>query len=873
MQRELRRTPDGRTLERLPDGTIVDVSGQQGAQMPADPTFQYQGPQAAAEAQRAQAQARAATAEAPFAGTTAAADARKAEADARIAEAQAAAAASGEVKQTAETRKEANKGFQDTRLLDLAIQEIETLYTQGPGSTSGIYGAADFFGTPQNQRFDRAGNQVRAFVKGVLQFTGQENNTPAEALMNFGPYVPQSADFDGTIRDKISALKRLRDNGYQRAVAQLGGVPDRDGRIVPLPQGVAVTPDVVNTVLSSDSPQNALTALRMGNNMPTRVPGLADVGGGATIRNPDDLPPGYVDDIDALTQSLVSQGGGRIDPQAFVAARAQIDQQYGLAPTAPEELVQWATSVNDYLDSGGTTIPSGVLPPERIMSAGETARNNLINNPIGGAIIGASNGITAGLGDAFAPEQMMAMRDAQGGAMMAGEIGGAIGSTVALGGAGRALAGRVAPSLLQGGGRGQFARNIGTDATYGAAYGQNTQGDAATGTALGVAGSAAGQGLARGLGVAVGGAQISDAARRLRERGVPISVARQMGLGRAEDAMQSIPIVGDMSRARQLDSFRGFNQAAFQEAGTPIRANIPSIAGRDGIDSLDRAVGDAYNSALGGRSFPVDRQFDAEVGFLGSARNELPLDVQSRADKLVENHTNLIDQSGRELSAEMYQRARRGLGKARNNANQIAGEFDQPYRETMTGVLDAYDNLLMRKGGDDVTEGLTAANAANKNLKILEDASLDRAKVGTQSGEVNIFTPAQLLAATRKSEDKYGGGQGLRSLAEDAQEVLPSTLPNSGTTDRAIMAGIAGTAGIGAGGGGLVGGSDGAQSGAVGGGAAAALAALLGTRGGQRALEQILITRPQALQQAGQGFRRRSGLFGSAGGSTALQSY
>jgi hypothetical protein len=595
------------------------------------------------------------------------------------------------------------------------------------------------------------------------------------------------------------------------------------------------------------------------------VAGRGDVGAGGSTTDP--YPPAMIRAHDEMVSRLVQEGGGRIDPQAYAAERGALEQQFGFAGD-PEANAQWATGVNEYLDAGGRTIPSGILEPERIMSATETMRNNLVNNPIGGAVVGGANALGFGALDAMAPDEMMAMRDAQFGPMLAGEIGGAIGGTAALGAAGRMAAGRVAPQLLQGGGRGQFARNLGTDATYGAAYGGVSQGDPLTGAALGAGGSALGQGVGRGLAAGVGGAQISDAAQALKQQGVPVSVARQLGAGRAEDAMQSIPIVGDMSRARQLDSFQGFNQAAMRQAGEPIGFN-PTQAGAAGVEDMRQAVGDAYSTAVRDITAPLDRQFLKDlVPVRSMGRNMSPTNRAQLAETL-QDAMQLPADAGA-ITGQQFQDAVSALKALRSNAKGVMPNSAQTLRKAATQTINALEGAMKRAGGDDVIEGLNAANAANRGFKTIENAALDAAKVGTQTGAPNIFTPAQLTGAARRAENKGFGQNPLMELARQGQQVLPSTLPNSGTTDRAIMAGLTGAAGLGAGGGALMGGSEGAQSGAVGGAGLAGALALLGTRQGQKALEQVLITRPQGMQRLGQGFRRRQGLFGTAAVPIAL---
>jgi hypothetical protein len=158
-------------------------------------------------------------------------------------------------------------------------------------------------------------------------------------------------------------------------------------------------------------------------------------------------------------------------------------------------------------------------------------------------------------------------------------------------------------------------------------------------------------------------------------------------------------------------------------------------------------------------------------------------------------------------------------------------------------------------------QGLNRANAANKNFKIIEDAVVNRARNGTRAGEVGLPSPSQFVDAAAASERKYGLST-LRPLAEDAQRVLPSSLPNSGTTDRALAAGL-GLAGLGAvGGGEAYATGDASTTGKL----AAALALLTagGTKTGQRTLQRMLFDRPAQAQMVGRAIQNKRGLFGSA---------
>jgi hypothetical protein len=710
-----------------------------------------------------------------------------------------------------------------------------------------------------NAAFDSAGAGLSEVGLAAFRVPGVGSQSDSELRQFVAANTPRAGDRDSAIQEKLGNLRRRLE-----ATKQAWGVDPK-----------APAADLLGAVdggQPADQEQiSAMDVLRISGNQGggTAAP-LADVGSGATIR--ESYPDAMVQDHDMLVARLVQQGGGRIDPQAYAQERAKLEREYGYQGD-PAANAQWATSVNQYLDAGGRTIPSGIQPAERLMTAGETMRNNLVNNPVAGAAIGAADALSMGIPTAVAPDHMMALSDAQAGPMLAGQIAGTIGGTMALGGAGRLAAGRVAPQLLQGGARGQFARNVATDAAYGAGYGGMTQGDPLTGLAVGTAGSVIGQGGAKALGAGVGGMQISEAARLLRERGVPISVGRQLGLGRVEDLGMSIPGVGDMIRNRQMDSFEGFNRAAFEEAGRPIGFQ-PTQIGAGGVAEFDDAVSDAYTTATRGVSAPIDTQFYRDLRPVVQSVRGLPDDYRSAAETIIERRIEPAIAGG-QITGEQFQQAVRGIKQSRANAGKtpsLAG-FEQEYRDALTGMEDLLTGTMTRGAGPDVAGNLNAANAANRKFKTIEDASLDRAKIGTQTGDVNVFTPAQLIAASRASERKGFGDNPLMPLGRAGQEVLPSTVPNSGTADRLAFMGAVG--GLGA----LGGGAEFATTNQLGttadagltAGSLAAAAALLGTRRGQQLLEKVLITRPQVAQRAGDAIRRRGGLFGSSGNAIAQQ--
>jgi hypothetical protein len=838
---------DGVIYQDNGDGTATVVGYEnQGTPLgPQDPAAQYEAPKAEADLQRVQTQNEIDRATAPAEIAKAQADAEKARAEAdRI---RAEMQRSGTQSET--ERANAITGYQSALSLDGIIADLERLYREGPGSTNGVAGALDYLPTEANERFDRAANAARGIVGQALGFTGGQLNSEGEARLNIGPYIPSSTDKDGTIEDAIQRLKDLREQAKARSVAILGGVPDEYGNITPIPKQEQTSAlDVVRTTGGANPQQKA-------------------AGFGATT---EFIPVSeeMASEHDRMVARLAGENGGRIDPQAYAQARAELDQKYG-EQSDPNANVNWATSVNEYLEAGGKTIPTGIQPTERTLSRTETLQNNLISNPVGAAATGFANAASLGGINAMLPDEAAALSDAYPLSSLGGEIGGAITGTGIVGGIGGRAASRLAPNLLKGGTRAQVGRNVAADATYGGVYSANSGDSVGMGVGLGVGGSLAGQGLGKVLGAGIGGLQRTAPAQALRDAGVRLSVGRSLGGGaaRAEDLAQSLPIVGDQVRARQLDAFQDFNREAFRQAGEPVGVT-PTNTGLQGLDELGDAVGAEYDRAIGINPAPLDRQFLKDLAPVRQAGRTMSEQNRRQLGDTLRDAVQVPANAG-QITGAQFQDALSALRNLRNNPAGVMPNSQNTLRNTSTMVMDALEGAVRRSGGEEGVEALNNANQTYRASRVLDDAA-NRAAGGSQSGENFVFTPSQLQRAGIKNQRKFGGQRPFAELADNAQEVLPSTVPNSGTTDRALAATALGSAGLG-----VAGLGENYATGDVSNtatlGALAGALALLGTRGGQRALDTVLFERPTTAQRVGRAVGARSGLFGSGARQIALQ--
>lgn len=586
-------------------------------------------------------------------------------------------------------------------------------------------------------------------------------------------------------------------------------------------------------------------------------PGLGNAApfGSTTERQP--IPP----EMQAEYTSYLENNIGRLDPEDYVRFRQQLDQKYGFPvdPAKAEEYRNWATGAAQKGRTGGD-VPVTIPGPNRPMSGVDQIRNNMVSNSLGAAAAGFANMGGFGVPERLAPDQMSALGEAHPYAMGAGQVAGSIAGTGLLGKGGKigldaalanaprlkALAAKTSP----------FVRNLATDTAYGGVYGGVTENDPLGGAARAAIGSAGGQAGGKLIGKGLAGVKVPAEVLRLRAAGIPMTIGQQVG-GMAksiEDKMTSLPFVGDMVNARRVEGLRAFNKKALDQAGKPVGARVNQI-GETGVESLIDQIGNSYDSATAGANVPLDPVFANAMAAARATGQKLPSDFAEKFAKALENRVKPIEDAGT-MTGDAYQQAVRGIKGYR--AETPKPGFEQDYRDALSLAQDALTAQMQRGGGESVTEGLGRADAAYRQAKTIQNA-MKAAKNGTGSGQVQVFTPAQLNTAATKTADKFGGKRPFARLTDDAQTVLPSKIADSGTAGRvmqgALGLGAVGSAGYGAGTG---------DTTTLAPAALLGLLALGGTKAGQKTLQKLLIDRPDNVRRLGKSVGKKSGLFGSA---------
>ena len=364
-----------------------------------------------------------------------------------------------------------------------------------------------------------------------------------------------------------------------------------------------------------------------------------------------------------------------------------------------------------------------------------------------------------------------------------------------------------------------------------AAYAPEDRGTAA---AFGGVGGAAGYGIGRGVSRLAGGlVKPSAQAKALQGKGVEdltIGQAADQGtrggqmIRRAEQTFQNLPFAGRVisnARERANDSFAkiAINRAV-PPGGKPLEG--PS---REAFKSLKDDFDNAY-SVLDDLNLPAVQSFAA-------APYKAGFNIQKEISSIINNSEEMLPSNVKSeilsfINKGLYKKF--GLEKVSAKSDQFSlkgGKFSEPQRTILKNVkgkdfkqfqsdlntkirnlhlqrqsrtsddnakLDAYKQIdqvltefLRRNVPKDIAKQLKETDAAYANFKTLERAS---AYLGATEGK---FTPAQLKkavsAVTPKS--RYTKEQGLlQDLTDPADTVLKSTMPDSGTAERAYGLGV-----------------------------------------------------------------------------------
>lgn len=274
----------------------------------------------------------------------------------------------------------------------------------------------------------------------------------------------------------------------------------------------------------------------------------------------------------------------------------------------------------------------------------------------------------------------------------------------------------------------------------------------------------------------------------LRDAGVTPTVGQALGgaANKAEEKLTSIPIVGDMIARARGKSIDSFNNAAINRATAPIGVRVNG-SGQQAVREAGDALSNAYDDVLGSiKGVSFDNQFSSDLGQLKQMTSGLVPDMQRKFDKLLQDKVmsrmspsgGLAPETYKAIDSELKQEAARWSKSAMASESELGDAISQ---------LHSLLNQQMRRSNPDVADKLAKIDQGWANLVRIEGA----AKAGKNAE--GVFTPGQLnqaISAADQSTRKRAVARGtalMQDLGNAGQSVIGNKVPNSFTTDRALL--------------------------------------------------------------------------------------
>lgn len=443
-------------------------------------------------------------------------------------------------------------------------------------------------------------------------------------------------------------------------------------------------------------------------------------------------------------------------------------------------------------EQGSGVFSREVGAPERIGAFAQAASEQV---PFLDESVAATTGLLTGRGYDEMRRQQMAQREidnqSQRGSRVAGGLAGFGGSLLAPGGAfinrGAGLADKAGRAAMVGGG-------------LGALYGAGAADEGGIGNRIEQGAIGGGVGALSGGALQAGGGRLSELvaqraanrasnpsnARILSNAGVDLLPGQVLGGGlrRMEDAATSIPFMGDAIRSAQRRGLEQLNDAALAEPLQRIGATVPQARGRERIREVSQEFTRAYDNALDPlKAIPRPEGY-AEA--LEAIANNPSLGPQQRRSmrSLI---ANTVGKAGDEIDGQTWKRIDSELSADINNASRAATNAPENrlLGDALREVRDVWGQRL-----DAASPGALATvrniDDAFADFAIVRKAVSDVASAG-RGGEASAATLNRAVSQSAGT-NRYAQGAGrLQELSDAAANVLPSTVPDSGTPLRSLV--------------------------------------------------------------------------------------
>lgn len=275
----------------------------------------------------------------------------------------------------------------------------------------------------------------------------------------------------------------------------------------------------------------------------------------------------------------------------------------------------------------------------------------------------------------------------------------------------------------------------------------------------------------------------------LRREGVRPTIGQLLGgrFNALEEKAASLPIAGDAISSARKRALEDFNRAAIKRAVGPVGGSVDDV-GQAGVAKAGDLLSDAYESAKSAiKVVRFDNKFAKDFSQLHQMSNSLTPPMKRQFDKVAkETFGGRLSPAGSMLG-DTFKKVDSELGQRASRFSSSAVASEQELGDALKQFQALLRDQAMR-GNPAAATAMRKADQGWANLVRVEGA----AKAAKNSD--GLFTPAQLNTAIQtadRSVRKRAVARGeslMQDLGTAGQNVIGNKVPNSFTTDRALIA-------------------------------------------------------------------------------------
>jgi hypothetical protein len=280
-------------------------------------------------------------------------------------------------------------------------------------------------------------------------------------------------------------------------------------------------------------------------------------------------------------------------------------------------------------------------------------------------------------------------------------------------------------------------------------------------------------------------ARLADVAAKEGIQLTPAQITGSRPLKAMESVFETMPLTSGPQRAIREGQSKAFNKAVLSRAGIEADTATPEI-----LDAAARKLGTQFEDLAARTTVAFDDDFLKSLNKVSERyANKLPTNVKPIVDNYVSDLSQFVDG----MPGAAYQQARSDLTRqAKATVNS-----DPTLSMTLRGIRDALDDAAERSLPSEIRQQWQEVRRQYGNLKTIEKA-MTNTTAGAAAGDIS---PTQLSQSVKQGGNFARGGGDLNELSRVGATFLRDQVPNSGTSERLLMASLlsGGAGGIGVG--------------------------------------------------------------------------